>query len=259
MCLIISTIDVVNKTIGIGDLQYNLNLIGRLRNQSSNLMVDINNFMVNNVRLNELHDFLLIKPEIEKSGSRSPSSTPKIEFCNVSFCYPNSEQYVLKGCSFVINPNEKVGLIGLNGAGKSTIIKLLFRFYDPLEGCIKLDGVDLKEYNIYEVRGIFGVLFQDYVPYCLPLREIIALPEFSERFNDAKIKKACDASGTTEFIKEWAEGYDSVLGRFYADNGKDLSGGQWQTLSLARTYFKETDFVILDEPSAALDPISEDN
>ena len=134
----------------------------------------------------------------------------------------------------------------------------MFRFYDPEKGCIKLDGVDLKEYDIYAVRKVFGVLFRDFVTYCLPLREIIALSDFEKRFDDEKLKKACDISGVSEIIKDWEQGFDSVLGRYYADNGKDLSGGQWQLVGLARAYFKDSEYMILDEPSAALDPISED-
>ena len=258
LVLIVSVFDVVNKHIGIGDLQYNLSMVSRLRGQAQALMNSINNFLNNNTRLLELQEFMDIKPEVEKSGTLTPSSNPKIEFYNVSFRYPNAEQYVLKDCSFTIEPHEKIGLIGLNGAGKSTIIKLMFRFYDPEEGCIKLDGVDLKEYDIYDVRKVFGVLFQDYVTYCLPLREIIALSDFDERFNDEKLKRACDISGVSEVIKDWENGYDSVLGRYYADNGKDLSGGQWQLVGLARAYFKDSEYMILDEPSAALDSISED-
>ena len=258
LVLTVSVFDVVNKHIGIGDLQYNLSMVSRLRGQAQALMNNINSFLNNNTRLIELQEFMDIEPEVEKSGTLKPSNNPKIEFCNVSFRYPNAEQYVLKECSFTIEPHEKIGLIGLNGAGKSTIIKLMFRFYDPEEGCIKLDGVDLKEYDIYAVRKVFGVLFQDYVTYCLPLREIIALSDFGERFNDEKLKKACDISGASEVIKDWENGYDSVLGRYYADNGKDLSGGQWQLVGLARAYFKDSEYMILDEPSAALDPISED-
>lgn len=258
LVLTVSVFDVVNKHIGIGDLQYNLSMVSRLRSQSQLLMNKVNKFLSDNARLIELQEFMEIKPEVEKSGTLKPSNNPKIEFCNVSFRYPNAEQYVLKDCSFTIEPHEKVGLIGLNGAGKSTIIKLMFRFYDPEEGCIKLDGVDLKEYDIYAVRKVFGVLFQDYVTYCLPLREIIALSDFNERFNDEKLKKACDISGASAVIKDWENGYDSVLGRYYADNGKDLSGGQWQLVGLARAYFKYSEYMILDEPSAALDPISED-
>lgn len=258
LVLTVSVFDVVNKLIGIGDLQYNLSMVSRLRSQSQLLMNKLNKFLSDNARLIELQEFMEIKPEVEKSGTLKPSNNPKIEFCNVSFRYPNAEQYVLKDCSFTIEPHEKIGLIGLNGAGKSTIIKLMFRFYDPEAGCIKLDGVGLKEYDIYAVRKVFGVLFQDYVTYCLPLREIIALSDFDERFNDEKLKKACDISGASEVIKDWEIGFDSVLGRYYADNGKDLSGGQWQLVGLARAYFKDSEYMILDEPSAALDPISED-
>ena len=258
LVLIVSVFDVLAKTIGIGDLQYNLSMVTRLRSQSSGLMNDVNKFLVNNVRLIELQEFISIRPEIEKSGTKLPLLNPKIEFSNVSFRYPNCGQYVLKNCSFTIEPHEKIGLIGLNGAGKSTIIKLLFRFYDPEEGEVLLDGVNLKEYNVYAVRKVFGVLFQDYVTYCLPLREIIALSDFDERFNDEKLKKAADISGLTEVIKDWEQGFDSVLGRYYADNGKDFSGGQWQLVGLTRAYFKESEYMILDEPSAALDPISED-
>ena len=135
----------------------------------------------------------------------------------------------------------------------------MFRFYDPEDGCIKLDGVDLKEYDIYAVRKVFGVLFRDYVTYCLPLREIIALPDFDERFNDGKLKKACDISGASEVIKNWENGYDSDLGRYYAgQRQRPLGRGQWQLVGLARAYFKDREYMILDEPSAALDPISED-
>ena len=258
LVIIVSVFDVLLGAIGIGDLQYNLSMVTRLRSQTTQLIEYINHFLSNNTRLNELQEFIAIKPEAEKSGKMLPSPNPKIEFCNVSFCYPNSEQYVLKNCSFKINPHEKIGLIGLNGSGKSTIIKLLFRFYDPVEGVIKIDGVDLKEYNIYAVRKIFGVLFQEYVTYCLPLREIIALSNFDERFNDEKIKRACDISGASELFKDWEQGYDTVMGRYYADNGKELSGGQWQLVGLARAYFKDCENIVLDEPSAALDPISED-
>lgn len=258
LMLTISVLDIIKNQIGIGDLQYNLNMVIRLREQTTSLMRDIDRFLINNTRLNELQEFMEIKPEIEKSGTRLPSSNPRVEFQSVTFQYPNAKEYVLKNCSFTIEPHEKVGLIGLNGAGKSTIIKLLFRFYDPEDGIILLDGVDLKEYNVYAVRKIFGVLFQDYVTYCLPLREIIALSDFDERFNDEKLKKACDISGLTEVIKDWEQGFDSVLGRYYADNGKDFSGGQWQLVGLARAYFKDSEYMILDEPSAALDPISED-
>ena len=146
----------------------------------------------------------------------------------------------------------------MNGAGKTTFVKLMFRFYDPEEKHNKHDGIDLKKYDIYAVSKVSGVLFQDYVTYCLPLRKIIALSDFEERFNDEKLKKACNISGVFEIIKDWEHGSDSVLNRYRADNRKDLSGEQWQLVGLARAYFKESEYMILGEPSAALDPISED-
>ncbi len=253
-----SAMEVVNNAIGIGDLQYNLSMVSRLRSQAENLMWTVNEFLSNGKRLIELREFIAIKPETEKSGDRLPSPNPRIEFKNVSFRYPGTENYVLKNCSFVIESHEKIGLIGLNGAGKSTIVKLMFRFYDPEEGSILFDGVDLKEYDVYAVRKIFGVLFQDYVTYCLPMREIIALSDFNSRFDDEKLARACEISGASEAMASWEQGFDSVLGEHYANNGKHLSGGQWQLVGLARAYFKDTEYMILDEPSAALDPIAED-
>ncbi len=258
LVLCIAAVEVFQKKIGIGDLQYNLSMVVRLREQTSGLMNDIVNLLASNDRLEELQSFFEIQLEHEKCGTKIPASHPRIEFKNVSFRYTNSDEYILKDCSFVIEPHEKIGLIGLNGAGKSTIIKLMLRLYDPSEGTICLDGTDIKEYDIYAVRSVFGVLFQEYVMYCLPVREIIALSDFESRNDDEKLHRACEISGASKIIEKWPQGYDSVLGRHYSDDGKDLSGGQWQLLSLARAYFKESDYMILDEPSAALDPISED-
>ncbi|MCD8311983.1 MAG: ABC transporter ATP-binding protein/permease [Firmicutes bacterium] len=256
--LAVSAVEAAVGVIGVGDLQYNLSMVSTLRSEAESLVSSVNDFAGEEINYAAIHEFMRMKTEGEKSGTKIPSDNPKIEFCGVSFHYPNSEEYVLRDCSFTINPHEKVGLIGVNGAGKSTIVKLMFRLYDPQEGQILLDGVDIKEYDIYALRRIFGVLFQDYVTYSLPLREIIALSDFDERFNDEKLRRACDISGASEIIKDWDDGFDSVLGRNYEDNGKDLSGGQWQTVGLARAYFKDSEYMVLDEPSAALDPVSED-
>lgn len=130
--------------------------------------------------------------------------------------------------------------------------------YDPQAGTIFVDDTDIKEYDICALRSIFGVMFQEIIPYSLPLREIIAMPEFGERFNEEKLKNACDISGVSEIISDWNEGFDTVLGRRYVPDGKDLSGGQWQLINYARAWFEEKEYMILDEPSAALDPITED-
>lgn len=258
LAILISTGDVLHGRIGIGDLQYNLSMVSRLREQVGRLAENINRLLEDNARISGVREFVEMEHFTERTGTKLPSANPEITFCNVSFRYPNTEQYVLRKCSFTIRPYEKVGLIGLNGAGKSTIIKLMFRFYDPEEGCILLDGTDLREYDVYAVRRVFGVLFQDYVTYSLPVREVIALSDFKGRHDRERLGHACSKSGADEVIAGWPDGYDSILGRYYADGGKSLSGGQWQLMGLARAYFRECEFMILDEPSAALDPISED-
>ena len=134
----------------------------------------------------------------------------------------------------------------------------MFRLYDPQSGAVYIDGVDIREYDICALRSIFGVMFQEMIPYSLPLREIIAMPKFDERFDEGKLKNACDISGVSRIILDWPEGFDTVLGRRYVSEGKDLSGGQWQLINYARAWFDEKEYMILDEPSAALDPITED-
>jgi len=255
--IVFSIFDVIKEHIGIGDLQYNISMVSRLREQACGLVNDINCFLTNNKRMNELREFIAICPRIEKSGSRIPSKRPRIEFVDVTFKYANSDTYVLRNCSFVLEPDEKVGLVGLNGAGKSTIVQLILRFYDPDKGQILVDGIDLKEYDVYAIRRRFSVLFQEYVTYCLPIREVIALSDFEKKDDDEKLQEACRMGEFDDVISKWEKGFDTVLGRFYADDGKDLSGGQWQKAGLSRAYFRNADNVVLDEPSAALDPISE--
>lgn len=256
--ILMSTFDVVAGAIGVGDLQYNLSITGRLRNQCISLLSNVNNFLQFNLQIQGLRDFNEITTIEERSGTKIPARFPEIEFENVSFQYPNTDRKVLENCSFTIHSHEKIGLIGLNGSGKSTIVKLLFRFYDPNEGRILIDGIDAREYDIYALRKVFSVLFQDYVTYDLPLREAIALSDYGEVNNDKKLCMACEKSGFIDIIKDWPDGFDSYLGRTLVDEGKDLSGGQWQLLGITRAYFRDADFVILDEPSASLDPITED-
>ena len=257
LVILTSVSDVVSKKIGIGDLQYNMSMVGRLRGQFSQLMSSISGYIEYNTDLEKLKEFNNMLTVEERSGDKIPVSNPTITFENVTFSYPNTENPTLKNCSFTINPHEKVGLVGLNGSGKSTIVKLLFRFYDPDEGRILINGIDAREYDIYELRKLFGVLFQEYVKYDLTLREVIALSNYSEVDNDERLMNACRKSGFDAVIKDWDNGFDSYLGRTLCDDGKDLSGGQWQLLGLARAYFRDSDIVVLDEPSASLDPIAE--
>ncbi len=257
LVIIPSVFDIISKKIGIGDLQYNLSMVGTLREQFTQFISSVNQYNEYNYLIRKMQEFNELSVIEEKGGSKIPSDNPVIIFDNVTFRYPNSDHSILKKCSFTIEPGQKIGLVGLNGSGKSTIVKLLFRFYDPEDGRILLDSVDIREYDVYELRKLFSVLFQEYVPYDLPLREVIALSDFSEVNNDRKLMDACKKSGFYSVIEDWSDGFDTYLGRTLVDSGKYLSGGQWQLLGLTRAYFRDTSVIVLDEPSASLDPIAE--
>lgn len=243
--------------IAVGDVAYYVALLAQFREDFTSLCYRINMFKKNSDEINDVRSFVEMKPMLEKSGTRTPGSNPRIEFKEVSFRYPNAEREALNKCSFVIEPGEKVGLVGLNGSGKSTIVKLLCRFYDPTDGQILIDGTDNREYDITKLRRLFGVLFQDYVRYSFTLRENIALSDLSRSDDTAAISQACAQSMAEDFVKDWENGIDEPLTRRFDQNGKELSGGQWQKVSLARAFFRNAPVVLLDEPSAALDPIAE--
>jgi ABC-type multidrug transport system fused ATPase/permease subunit len=180
-----------------------------------------------------------------------------IEFKNVSFKYPNTERFVIKNVSFTIKPGETIVLVGLNGAGKTTLIKLLTRLYDPTEGQILLDGHDIREYDVGQLYNMFGIIFQDFGKYAVTAKENIAFGEFSKEINEQRIIDSAVASDSSEFIEKLPLGYDTPLMRIFEDSGIELSGGQWQKLSIARAFYSESDILILDEPTAALDPMAE--
>lgn len=247
----------VTHILGIGDITYYISILGEFRWRFSGLFGDFNGLLEFCDEFMDIREFLEQKSTVEQSGSLIPDKKPVIEFKNVSFQYPNSETYVLHHCNFVIEPGETFGLVGLNGSGKSTIVKLLCRFYDPTEGEILINGIDARNYDIIKLRALFGVLFQNYVRYSLSLRENIALSDISKRDNERELLLACQKSKVSDFIKDWDKGIDENMTRQFDVNGKEVSGGQWQRISLARAFFRDAPVVLLDEPSAALDPIAE--
>ena len=242
----------------VGSLQYNISVFGNIQNSLSALSKKSVEIWSATERLNELKEFLKLKTIAENSGRMKLSSpVVTIEFKNVWFKYPNAEDYVLRGCSFFIDRDQKVCFVGENGSGKTTIVKLILRLYDVSEGEILINGVNVKEYDVYSLRSVFGILFQDYTRYSLTLREAIALSDMKDCGDDTKLQRACEKTGFNEIISGWDGGFDSVLGREFSDDGHDFSGGQWQLLSLTRAYFRDKKVMILDEPSAALDPMAE--
>lgn len=180
-----------------------------------------------------------------------------IEFEHVSFAYPGTERRVLNDINIKLEPRDTVVLVGLNGAGKTTLLKLLTRLYDPTEGRILLDGHDIREYDPKELYKIFGIIFQDFGKYAFSVKENIAFSKHDQPIDMDEIEEAAVQSASDEFIHRLPDGYDTPLMRYFEKNGIELSIGQWQKLSVARAFYSESDILILDEPTASLDPMAE--
>ena len=184
-----------------------------------------------------------------------------IRFENVSFSYPGSDVKVLKNLNFTINAGESVTLVGLNGAGKTTLIKLLTRLYDPTEGTILLDGKDIREYAPESLYRVFGIIFQDFGKYAFDVSQNIRFgdieKEGSEESLNERVKESAKNAGAAEFIERLPETYNTPLTRIFNDDGIELSIGQWQKLCIARAFYSGNDIMILDEPTASLDPMAE--
>ncbi|MGB8989678.1 MAG: ABC transporter ATP-binding protein [Candidatus Sulfotelmatobacter sp.] len=209
--------------------------------------------------LTDLLAFFEMKPTIQNKPNALPAPRPivkGIEFRNVSFSYPGNSRRVLDKINFQLHTNERLALIGENGQGKTTIVKLITRLYDPTEGQILLDGVDLRDYDLDDLHREIGVIFQDFMRYEMTARENIAVGRIGEIDNLELLKGAAQKSMADLTIGRLPGGYDQMLGRRF-EQGVDLSGGEWQKVALARAYLRDAQLLILDEPTAALDARSE--
>ena len=180
-----------------------------------------------------------------------------IEFKNVYFSYPGTSKYVLKDINFKLEGGETAVLVGLNGAGKTTLIKLLTRLYDPTEGVILLDGKDIRIYDTKELYSIYGIIFQDFGKYALSVNENISFGDAGAEANEERILESARKSGADDFIKELPNKYSTSLMKYFEEDGTELSIGQWQKLSVARAFYSNSDILILDEPTASLDALAE--
>jgi ATP-binding cassette subfamily B protein len=209
--------------------------------------------------LTDLVAFFEMKPTIRSKPNALPMPRPiqsGFEFRNVSFHYPGSSRLILDGLNFHLFPRERVAVVGENGQGKTTIVKLLTRLYDPVEGQVLLDGVDLREYDLEDLYRNIGIIFQDFMRYEMTARENIAVGRIEEIDNLPLLQHAAEKSMADEVIAKLSSRYDQMLGRRF-DGGVDLSGGEWQKVALARAYLREAQLLVLDEPTAALDARSE--
>ncbi|WP_244228392.1 ABC transporter ATP-binding protein [Mucilaginibacter kameinonensis] len=237
-------------------------LAGSFRQLSSLMENSLNRFTSVSqgaIYLNDFHEFFEIKPKITVAASPLPFPKPikqGFTFEDVGFKYNNAESWANRHLNFTLQPGEKIALVGENGAGKTTLVKLLARLYDPTEGRILLDGADLRDYDIADLRLNLGIIFQDYIRYQMSFSQNIAVGNIDEQANIELIRKAAHESLADTLAARLPLGYDQWLGRRF-NEGVELSGGEWQKVALARAYMKQAQVLILDEPTAALDARAE--
>ena len=209
--------------------------------------------------LTDLIAFFEMEPTVHSKPNGLPAPTPirsGFEFRNVSFAYPGTDRTVLKNFNLTLSPGERIALIGENGQGKTTVVKLITRLYDPTEGQILLDGIDLREYSLEDLHRHIGVIFQDFMRFEMTARENIAVGRIDQPHQQSDIELAAHKSLADTVVSKLAGGYDQMLGRRF-EGGVELSGGEWQKMALARAYLRDAQLLILDEPTAALDARSE--
>jgi ATP-binding cassette, subfamily B, bacterial len=251
--------ETVQGKLSIGTLTF---LAGAIAGASANIQLVFSTFSTiadQALFLSDLLEFFAVKPKITAKPGALPVPRPirhGFEFRHVSFSYPGSAQPVLRDVNFTLEPQERVALVGQNGEGKTTIVKLLTRLYDVTSGQILLDGVDLREFDPETVWKEIGVIFQDFMRYEMPATDNIAVGRIEERHNEFAIRAAAIKSLADDVIRKLPRHYEQMLGSRF-EGGVDLSGGEWQKLALARSYLRDAQLLILDEPTAALDARSE--
>jgi ATP-binding cassette subfamily B protein len=249
--------------ISIGTFTLLTGAFSRSRTYIERLLGGFNDISEQALFLKDLFEFFEMEPTIRSDPRLGTAVIPAprpfrsgFEFRNVAFAYPGSDRLVVSNINFRLEPAEKVALIGENGAGKTTLVKLLARLYDPTEGCILLDGVDLREYDVEDLRREIGVIFQDYLRYDLLARENIGFGRLESLGDHGRIEAAADKSLAKGVIDRLPNRYDQMVGRRF-EGGVDLSGGEWQKFALARAYMRDAQLLILDEPTATLDARAE--
>ncbi|MFT5833282.1 MAG: ATP-binding cassette subfamily B protein [Cognaticolwellia sp.] len=252
-------VQTISSLITIGTLVFLSGSFKRMHNMMQGIMTRFTRITESALYLQDLFDFLAIEPQIKnrKDVKLIPSPIRQgFTFENVSFKYPETERWAIRNVSFHLEKDEKLALVGENGAGKTTLVKLLSRLYEPTEGRILLDGIDLKEYDLNDLRQNIGVIFQDYVQFQMSASDNIAIGKIENKGNRSLIEAAASKSLANTVIDKLPKKYDQFLGKRFHD-GVELSGGEWQKIALARAYMRDAQLLILDEPTSALDARSE--
>ena len=243
----------------IGDIGFYSGVISSFQNGLAGLLRNVGSVFESSLYAKSVFELLDAQPFVKAAPnpvSFTISVAPTIEFRDVSFTYPGGKQPLLQHFSLTIHPGEKIAFVGENGAGKSTIIKLLARFYDVDEGAILINGLDIKELDLASWHQHVGILFQDFNQYQYTARENIAFGDISDSSVNSKVEAAAVSSGAASVIEKLSHQYEQVLGKTF-DEGVELSTGQWQKIALARSFFRNAPVLVLDEPTAAIDAKAE--
>jgi ATP-binding cassette subfamily B protein len=249
----------VGGTITLGDMTLYLGIFRGSQNMFEAIFYGLSDLYENGLFMSNLFAFLELQPQMVIAARPLPAPRDirhGIDFQNVWFRYEGHDNWALREVDLCIQPGEKIALVGPNGAGKTTLIKLLTRLYDPTEGKILLDGVDLRDYDLRELRQRIGVIFQDFVRYHLAALENVGFGQIEALDDRPRIVGAAQKSGADSVISALPQGYDTILGRWFS-KGRDLSGGEWQKIALARAFMRDCEVIVLDEPTAALDAENE--
>jgi ATP-binding cassette, subfamily B, bacterial len=245
--------------ITVGTFTFLTGAFNRSRMYIEKILSSFNDISEQALFLKDLFEFFEMQPSIRSQPGALPAPRPirdGFEFQNVSFSYPGAQKLVVRDINFRLYAQEKIALIGENGAGKTTLVKLLARLYEPTAGRVLLDGIDLREYNVEDLRREIGVIFQDYMRYDMPARENIGFGKIESAQEMDRIQSAAYKSLAKNVIDRLPNGYDQMVGRRF-EGGVDLSGGEWQKFALARAYMRDAQLLILDEPTATLDARAE--
>jgi ATP-binding cassette subfamily B protein len=243
----------------IGDLFFLASSFSQLNGYLQQILIGFTQIAGQSLYLDDLFSFFEINPTILEPETSEPFPAPLkkgITFENVGFRYPGSEVWAVRNLSFTAPAGETLALVGENGAGKTTIVKLMTRLYDPDEGRILIDGVDLKSFATADLRQHIGVIFQDFLRYSFSAADNIAVGQIEAADDRERVIRSAEQSLADPVIRKLPSGYDQMLGRVFA-KGHDLSGGEWQKIAIARAYMRNAEIIILDEPTAALDARAE--
>jgi ATP-binding cassette subfamily B protein len=249
----------VNGQVSLGDLTFLAGSFSRLQSLLQGILMRFSAMAEGALYLQDLFDFFELQPHVQSPEHPRPFPRPiqhGFTFDDVGFAYANSERWANRHLSFTLKAGEKLALVGENGAGKTTLVKLLARLYDPTEGRILLDGHDLREYDLGDLRKEIGIIFQDFVHYHMSAADNIAVGRIDAREDTIRIEQAAERSLANAVIDKLPNKYEQILGKRFA-TGVDLSFGEWQKVALARAYMRDAQLLILDEPTASLDARAE--